>query len=69
MFEYFEQKLNGGKKVTKTQSFFVGVHAGRKSRDGVTISHPFEKDCYDHDQKFAEAVGLKFYTPEEYFEV
>ncbi|GMP65841.1 hypothetical protein CsSME_00026467 [Camellia sinensis var. sinensis] len=38
-------------------SFYVGDAAGRKD------------DHSDADIKFAQAVGLKFYVPEEYFDV
>ena len=38
-------------------SLFVGDAGGRKA----------PKDYSDSDRKFAENIGVKFHTPEEYF--
>lgn len=55
MWYLMEQHFNSGIAVDMDQSFYVGDAAGR------------EKDHSDADIKFAEAIGLKFYVPEEYF--
>ncbi|KAL4257410.1 PNK3P-domain-containing protein [Pleurotus pulmonarius] len=44
-----------GQEIDKEQSFFVGDAAGRKG------------DFAGTDRKWALNVGIKFYTPEEYF--
>nr|XP_014289578.2 uncharacterized protein F21D5.5 [Halyomorpha halys] len=48
-------ELNSKVKANLEQSFFVGDSAGR------------EKDFAASDRIFAENIGLKFYTPEEFF--
>lgn len=58
MWELFLQR-NG--PVDLDQSFYVGDAAGRPA-DGI---HPKDFSC--SDRKFASNVGIKFYTPEEYF--
>ncbi|CAJ1978487.1 unnamed protein product [Sphenostylis stenocarpa] len=55
MWHLMEQHFNSGIVIDMDQSFYVGDAAGRKS------------DHSDADIKFAEAIGLKFYVPEEYF--
>ncbi|GMG21283.1 unnamed protein product [Ambrosiozyma monospora] len=64
MFEQLKMDLGDGVGVgvgidgvliDMEKSFYVGDAAGRKS------------DFSDSDKKFAENVGLKFYTPEEFF--
>ncbi|XP_020417840.1 polynucleotide 3'-phosphatase ZDP [Prunus persica] len=57
MWHILEQHFNSGISIDMDQSFYVGDAAGRKN------------DHSDADIKFAEAVGLKFYVPEEYFGV
>jgi len=42
-------------------SFYVGDMAGRVE------SGKLKADKYDSDRKFARNIGIKFYTPEEYF--
>jgi bifunctional polynucleotide phosphatase/kinase len=49
--------LVGSVKVTKEQSFFVGDALGRKG------------DWADSDKVFAQNIGLKCYSPEEFFGV
>jgi polynucleotide 3'-phosphatase len=49
----FEQ--DGARELDFENSFFVGDAAGRP------------KDFSDSDLKFATSLGLKFYTPEEFF--
>nr|AFK35881.1 unknown [Lotus japonicus] len=55
MWQLMEQHSNSGITIDMDQSFYVGDAAGRKS------------DHSDADIKFAEAIGLKFHLPEEYF--
>ncbi|KAG5020243.1 hypothetical protein AAZX31_06G214100 [Glycine max] len=55
MWHLMEQHFNSGIAIDMDQSFYVGDAAGRES------------DHSDADIKFAEAIGLKFYVPEEYF--
>ncbi|KAL7129448.1 hypothetical protein ABFS83_13G066500 [Erythranthe nasuta] len=55
MWKIMEKEFNSGLPIDMDQSFYVGDAAGRPN------------DHSDADIKFAEAVGLKFYVPEEYF--
>lgn len=57
MWHLMDQHFNSGISIDMDQSFYVGDAAGR------------EKDHSDVDIKFAQAIGLKFYVPEEYFKV
>ncbi|XP_077251261.1 phosphoesterase isoform X1 [Tasmannia lanceolata] len=57
MWRIMEQHFNSGIAIDMDQSFYVGDAAGR------------DKDHGDADIKFAQAVGLKFHLPEEYFGV
>lgn len=52
MFTHFTTST---KSINLEESFFVGDAAGRKS------------DFSNSDIKFAENIGLKFYTPEKFF--
>ncbi len=54
-------KTTLGIKPNKQKSFFVGDMAGRPKRKG------FKKDRNNSDRNFAENIGIKFYTPEEFF--
>ena len=56
MWKFMEKNLNGDIKVNKKESIYVGDAAGR------------QKDHSDCDIKFAINVGVKFMTPEEFFE-
>lgn len=47
-------------------SFFCGDAAGRPTRIG-TDGKQIKKDHSVCDRSFAMNIGLKFYTPEEYF--
>ncbi|KAF1885465.1 hypothetical protein Lal_00029354 [Lupinus albus] len=55
MWQLMKQHFNSGISIDMDQSFYVGDAAGRGS------------DHSDADIKFAEAIGLKFYVPEDYF--
>ncbi|KAK2638747.1 hypothetical protein Ddye_026542 [Dipteronia dyeriana] len=55
MWRIMEKHFNSGISIDMDQSFYVGDAAGRN------------KDHSDADIKFAQAIGLKFYVPEEYF--
>ncbi|KAK9937845.1 hypothetical protein M0R45_014612 [Rubus argutus] len=57
MWHILEQHFNSGISIDKDQSFYVGDAAGRSN------------DHSDADIKFAEANGLKFHVPEDYFAV
>ncbi|XP_050368001.1 polynucleotide 3'-phosphatase ZDP [Argentina anserina] len=57
MWHILKQHLNSGISIDMDQSFYVGDAAGRRN------------DHSDADLKFAEANGLKFYVPEDYFGV
>jgi len=52
MWEFYTKNRN----VNYDESFYVGDAAGRKN------------DFSNSDLKFAENIGITFYTPEEYFE-
>ncbi|KAJ4957355.1 hypothetical protein NE237_014138 [Protea cynaroides] len=56
MWRILEQQFNSGVPIDMDQSFYVGDAAGRK------------KDHSNADIKFAEALGLKFFLPEDYFD-
>ncbi|KAG8386419.1 hypothetical protein BUALT_Bualt03G0146800 [Buddleja alternifolia] len=55
MWKIMEKEFNSGLSVDMDQSFYVGDAAGRPD------------DHSDADIKFAQAIGLKFYVPEEFF--
>ncbi|KAI3457371.1 hypothetical protein Pfo_014034 [Paulownia fortunei] len=55
MWKIMEKEFNSGFPVDMDQSFYVGDAAGRPD------------DHSDADKKFAQAIGVKFYVPEEYF--
>ncbi|XP_025819033.1 polynucleotide 3'-phosphatase ZDP isoform X2 [Panicum hallii] len=55
MWWLMAQHFNSGIEIDMDKSFYVGDAAGR------------ENDHSDADIKFAEAIGLKFHVPEEYF--
>ncbi|CAI9757127.1 unnamed protein product [Fraxinus pennsylvanica] len=55
MWKIMEKQFNSGLPIDMDRSFYVGDAAGRPN------------DHSDADIKFAQAIGLKFYAPEEYF--
>ncbi|CAN8269325.1 unnamed protein product [Cochlearia groenlandica] len=55
MWQLMKKHFNSGITIDMDKSFYVGDAAGRKG------------DHSDADIKFAQANGLKFLTPEEYF--
>ncbi|KAF3667334.1 putative polynucleotide 3'-phosphatase ZDP-like isoform X2 [Capsicum annuum] len=55
MWNIMKQQFNSGVPIDMDESFFVGDAAGRKG------------DHSDADIRFAQAIGLKFYVPEEIF--
>ncbi|KAK4750673.1 hypothetical protein SAY87_004155 [Trapa incisa] len=57
MWNIMEKHFNSGIPIDMDESFYVGDAAGR------------ENDHSDADIKFAQAIGLKFYVPEEYFDM
>ncbi|KAL7412832.1 polynucleotide kinase 3 phosphatase-domain-containing protein [Mrakia frigida] len=66
MFDYYQDEIlptlyGEGVEVDLESSFYVGDAAGRPARVGGA------KDHGDGDRKWAENVGLRFYTPEMYF--
>lgn len=61
MWKILEEKLNDGIKIDKSKSIYVGDAAGRE-KTNIT-----KKDHSDSDYKFALNIGIKFFTPEEFF--
>ena len=55
MWEYMEAHCNGGVKVKRKRSLFVGDAAGRKG------------DHADSDKLFAQNLHVPFNTPEQFF--
>ncbi|XP_015578057.2 polynucleotide 3'-phosphatase ZDP isoform X2 [Ricinus communis] len=55
MWQIMERHFNSGISIDLDQSFYVGDAAGRNN------------DHSDADIRFAQAVGLKFFVPEDYF--
>ena len=63
MWTFMTKKCNGGKKVDMDESVYVGDAAGRVK--GWSTGK--KKDFSCSDRKFAANVGVKFQTPEEFF--
>lgn len=61
LWELMASKHNGGVKIDKAKSIYVGDAAGRPAVTGK------KKDFSCSDRKFAYNVGIKFKTPEEFF--
>lgn len=55
MWQFLESSHQNEMMIDKNHSFYVGDAAGR------------EHDFSDSDKVFAENVGIRFFTPEEYF--
>lgn len=64
MWNYLEDVGNEGLSVDIESSFFVGDAAGRPQN---SIPGKKKKDFSCADRLFALNIGLKFYTPEEFF--
>lgn len=62
MWDMMREQLNGGRRVDRAQSWFVGDAAGRPAADGRR-----RKDHSLADRLFALNVRLDFQTPEEHF--
>lgn len=56
MWNIMKKQFNSGVPIDMDQSFYVGDAAGRQG------------DHSDADIRFAQAIGLRFYVPEEFFE-
>ncbi|CAL1540072.1 unnamed protein product [Lymnaea stagnalis] len=63
MWDHFLDNYNGGVKVDKSESIYVGDAAGRKK--GWAKDKPKDFSC--SDRMFAANIGVKFSTPEEFF--
>lgn len=63
MWEHLAKHGNGGVDIDKSGSFYVGDAAGRPKAWKAKMG----RDHSAADRKFALNVGVKFYTPEEYF--
>ena len=56
MWDHFSSACNGGVAPNLNECYYVGDAAGRPG------------DHSDSDKGFAAAVGMRFYTPEAFFE-
>ncbi|XP_066143065.1 uncharacterized protein F21D5.5 [Euwallacea fornicatus] len=63
MWDMFVQRKNEGIEIDFEKSFFVGDAAGREKNWAPKRG----KDHSIADRLFALNIGIKFYTPEEYF--
>ncbi|CAH1736188.1 unnamed protein product [Aphis gossypii] len=66
MWNILISDYNGGISVNMDESFFCGDAAGRPARFS-SDGKPIKKDHSCCDRLFAMNIGIKFYTPEEYF--
>ena len=63
IWEWLEASSNSGVRVAREDSLYCGDAAGREAG----WSSGKKKDFSCSDRLFAENVGVKFYTPEEFF--
>uniref|UniRef100_A0A0N5AK68 Bifunctional polynucleotide phosphatase/kinase n=1 Tax=Syphacia muris TaxID=451379 RepID=A0A0N5AK68_9BILA len=61
MWEYLEENMNSDISIDRSESLYVGDAAGR------VATKTKKKDFSSADRLFATNIGLKFYTPEEFF--
>jgi len=57
MWDYMVEHCNDGLQPDMSESFFVGDFAGREQ----------DPDQKDNDKEFAVKLGIKFFTPEQFF--
>lgn len=62
VWEYLEEKANGGLPIDRSRSFYVGDAAGRPARGSIKKDH----SCCD--RLMALNLGVPFFTPEEHFQ-
>lgn len=63
MWDYCVEHCNSGVKVVKSESVYVGDAAGRAKN--WASDKPKDFSC--SDRMFAANIGIKFYTPDEFF--
>lgn len=63
MWSYMESSCNGGIKIDREKSLFIGDAAGRKKNWAPGMP----KDFSCCDRMFSANVGVRFHTPEEFF--
>ena len=56
---------NGGLQIDMTESFYCGDAAGRTA--AWNLNPKTKKDFSCSDRLFALNIGIKFFTPEEFF--
>ncbi|CAG8789671.1 2778_t:CDS:10, partial [Dentiscutata erythropus] len=64
IWNYFIENMNADVTIDKEISFYVGDAAGRIK--DWKLGAP--SDWADTDRKFAENIGINFFTPEEFFD-